>query len=82
MNEPRPVEPYSASENPEQWAEIADWERRRANRFAVKARKFRKVLVQLEEYTRDIGWVVSPKLVEGWHETIQRVLEGVPDERD
>lgn len=60
MNEPRPVEPYSASENPEQWAEIADWERRRANRLEAKARKYRKVLAELEKQTRELAGQYPP----------------------
>jgi hypothetical protein len=30
----RPAEPFSSSEDPESWAEIAEWERKRAEYFA------------------------------------------------
>ena len=30
----RPTEPYLTSEDPEQWAEIAEWERKRAEFYS------------------------------------------------
>lgn len=46
----RPIEPYSISENPERWAEIADWEANRAN--VAQAELYRMTVLTEESITR------------------------------
>jgi quinol monooxygenase YgiN len=69
-SEPRPVEPYSTSENPGRWAEVAIWEEERANaaeneRDQLRARvaELRELLVEsgdiaiaLQNYVETMGW--------------------------
>lgn len=40
---PRPIEPYSESENPERWAEIAAWEENRALELIIRLNTFKPI---------------------------------------
>ena len=47
MND-RPLEPCNASEDPEQWAEIAQWESERADEAEEEVAKLKKQLATLK----------------------------------
>jgi len=51
----RPVEPHNASENPEAWAEIAQWESDRADILREALEWYAKV----EHYKKD-GSIMNP----------------------
>ena len=58
----RPVEPHSTTEDPERWAEIAEWERERADTYysalETLIEKSAKAQAILEDATYDAKKVI------------------------
>lgn len=48
----RPPEPYTESEDPEQWARVADWESRRAELLEAELARYREAIGSADEAER------------------------------
>jgi hypothetical protein len=49
----RPVEPFSESENPEQWAAIVAWEESRADKAEAENKRLREALENIAKHGKD-----------------------------